>query len=566
MKSEYQIKRLAKKIRVKPDAAVDERVLACAEAVLAKSTKNQDVVPLRRPSIWRTIMKSPVTKIAAVAVIFIAVLISIHHFGSSNSVFAAMIENAEQMPWIHMVSLKNLGSGEHRFEVWVSPRSKIIAKKWDGTLTFVNGIEEREYLYDSSQDKIFVSHGDFSHSSYESPTKLLRDFVHRLEAHAVELSSENKIIDGVNTEMITGIIPEGSQSVNVTLFRDIDNDLLTRLEAIFPDPSKNILAVYDYPETGPMSIYDLGFSSETEIVYLTAPPKLQELREKINSLRNANVKSYVAISIPCDVTKLPTSFRGEHDAVASIWRKNNSWRCDWGYYAEDSMLMLETLSNSVQHAAKSLIPAASHIVKGDKTYTLIRKEWGDGKLYKRSATWYPGNMSIERLCWPRMSGTVGVPVKWKVETVTGPNGGSLILIERAQDGRVPNDKGTYVMPTRDRWFFNPERNYICQKHEKSILLFADWVTNKQWLSGQENPRFEWAGRDYENIIEVLEYAQTSSGRWYPRLVEETNLWYNDEGSKAIVDQKSSFSVRRKVYLEENPDFPKEIFDPSNLSK
>jgi len=106
MKSECQIKRLAKKIRVKPDAAVDERVLACAEAVLAKSTKNQDVVPLRRPSIWRKIMKSPVTKLAAAAVIIIAVLTGIHYFGVSipgtSVVFADVVErlhNARTMTY-----------------------------------------------------------------------------------------------------------------------------------------------------------------------------------------------------------------------------------------------------------------------------------------------------------------------------------------------------------------------------------------------------------------------------------------------------------------------------------
>ena len=42
MKSEDQIKRLAKKIRIKPDTSVDERVLARAGTALAKYTKNQD--------------------------------------------------------------------------------------------------------------------------------------------------------------------------------------------------------------------------------------------------------------------------------------------------------------------------------------------------------------------------------------------------------------------------------------------------------------------------------------------------------------------------------------------
>ena len=81
MKSEHQIKQLAKEIRFQPDAVVDERVLACAEAVLAKSTKDPAVVLLRRPSIWRTIMKSPVTKIATAATIIIAVSVCIHYMG-----------------------------------------------------------------------------------------------------------------------------------------------------------------------------------------------------------------------------------------------------------------------------------------------------------------------------------------------------------------------------------------------------------------------------------------------------------------------------------------------------
>ncbi len=98
MKSEYQIKRLAKKIRIKPDASVDERVLACAEAVLAKSTKNQDVVPLRRPSIWRTIMKSTITKLAAAAVIIIAILIGVHYLGGSiDGTSLAWAEVVEQI-------------------------------------------------------------------------------------------------------------------------------------------------------------------------------------------------------------------------------------------------------------------------------------------------------------------------------------------------------------------------------------------------------------------------------------------------------------------------------------
>jgi len=107
MKSESQIKRLAKKIRIEPDTSVDERVLACAESALAKSTNNQDVVSLRRPSIWRTIMKNPVTKIAVAAVIIIAVLIGTYYFGDSVNIagtaYAEVVErlhNARTLTYI----------------------------------------------------------------------------------------------------------------------------------------------------------------------------------------------------------------------------------------------------------------------------------------------------------------------------------------------------------------------------------------------------------------------------------------------------------------------------------
>jgi len=98
MKSENQIKQLAKGIRIKPDAVVDERVLAFAEAVLAKTTKNQGVVPLRRPSIRSKIVKSPITKLAAAAVILIGVLILTSLFVGTNKnvVLAGVLERVEQ--------------------------------------------------------------------------------------------------------------------------------------------------------------------------------------------------------------------------------------------------------------------------------------------------------------------------------------------------------------------------------------------------------------------------------------------------------------------------------------
>lgn len=98
MKSEDQIKRLAKNIRIEPDATVDEHVLASAKSALAKSTKKRDAVSMRRLSIWRTIMRNPITKLAAAAAIVIGVFVLTFFFMKTgeNVVLADVLARVEK--------------------------------------------------------------------------------------------------------------------------------------------------------------------------------------------------------------------------------------------------------------------------------------------------------------------------------------------------------------------------------------------------------------------------------------------------------------------------------------
>jgi hypothetical protein len=120
MKSEDQIKQLAKDIRIEPDAGVDERVLTFAEAVLAKSTENQDVAALRRHSIWRKIMKSPVTKLAAAAVIIIACSTGLILWRSTGSdiVLADVLTKVEQITG-YMYRLSSTVTKQQNTSKWV---------------------------------------------------------------------------------------------------------------------------------------------------------------------------------------------------------------------------------------------------------------------------------------------------------------------------------------------------------------------------------------------------------------------------------------------------------------
>ncbi|MHC4624408.1 MAG: carboxypeptidase regulatory-like domain-containing protein [Planctomycetota bacterium] len=93
MKSADDIERLAKKIRIKTSDATRERILSDAEAALVSSMKKGPEVSRRGPVIWRTIMRSRITKLAAAAAIIIAVFIVIHQLGGSveSTAFAEVV-------------------------------------------------------------------------------------------------------------------------------------------------------------------------------------------------------------------------------------------------------------------------------------------------------------------------------------------------------------------------------------------------------------------------------------------------------------------------------------------
>ena len=81
MKSTDDIKKFFKKAAIGTDPAMDETVLDKVLVAHERTTNTQSAV--MQPKIRRTVMKSPITKLAAAAVIGIAVLVGISLLDSS---------------------------------------------------------------------------------------------------------------------------------------------------------------------------------------------------------------------------------------------------------------------------------------------------------------------------------------------------------------------------------------------------------------------------------------------------------------------------------------------------
>jgi len=95
MRPAENINELIKKLQLKASADLDKRVHDDISAALAKSQKTESA--RTEPNIWRTIMRSRITKFAAAAVIIITVFVGIHYFGGSieNVAFADVMQNIQ---------------------------------------------------------------------------------------------------------------------------------------------------------------------------------------------------------------------------------------------------------------------------------------------------------------------------------------------------------------------------------------------------------------------------------------------------------------------------------------
>ncbi len=92
------IEKLIKNVALDTNAKMDKSVL---DDVL-EAFENSKKPAATEPNIWRTIMKSPITKLAAAAVIIVAVIIGINHFGGSidgaTVTWAVVANKVEKIP------------------------------------------------------------------------------------------------------------------------------------------------------------------------------------------------------------------------------------------------------------------------------------------------------------------------------------------------------------------------------------------------------------------------------------------------------------------------------------
>jgi hypothetical protein len=325
MKPAEKIERLIKKSRYKATPEAYDRVLD--SFLQAADANERQKSALTEPNIWITIMKSPITKLAAAAAIIVAVLVGINQFGGSNNkagfAFAGTLETMKRMPWMHVITESDTPRGRETSESWTYFDPLIWASKGTrvGTV-YANYKEGKEYLYsprDPYSNKISIIPIEDEYKPTELPIDKIERILENWINQDAEISRENSTLDGKRIE----IIHINSPIRKTTLYRDVERNLLIRMDDIITTsntepkrtstkivstkappkdlPKANLTVkrkykrFFDYPDQGPGDIYDLGAPRDAEIDNYCPTGTLADIFAEVRQRIHKAYDGYVAI-------------------------------------------------------------------------------------------------------------------------------------------------------------------------------------------------------------------------------------------------------------------------------
>ena len=279
MKNAEKIDKLIKnKLKTKASPQLDWRI----DDLIMQAEKTQTQTSHR----WRIIMTSTMTKLAVAAVLIIAVLIGVNRFGGSiegaSVAFAAVKEAVNKMPLMHTkVDWYQHNDGyQHNTERWYRFDSKSVLSKYSTNgecykISSLNYNTMENVVYDPGSDIVKVRYRVDVGTEYlhASPWVVVEDDIKDYERRGASITREKKRFEGEDVDVYYLTIPSDRRKkrIEAEFFVNRSNDLpilykrktWTRDGQLISDG----VARYDFPESGPTDIYDLGVSRTTEVVH-----------------------------------------------------------------------------------------------------------------------------------------------------------------------------------------------------------------------------------------------------------------------------------------------------------
>ena len=229
-----------------------------------------------------TLMRSRITKLAAAAVIVIAVLIGMNYFGGSidgtRILYAKVREAIEKKPWICIKHTVLKGEKAFGGEEWFSFEPKITVEIVDdGRIKYSDFSHNRRYEYLPMSGTITISqikeHPSFLEA--KTPLELCKKVIEMKQASGAEFSQSFIERDGKTLEVWEVVQLGDTESEKIKLFIDTQEYLPIVAEVSHTDHNGKTTyqgtIEFKYPESGPKNIYELGVPKDAKVVYFEGP-------------------------------------------------------------------------------------------------------------------------------------------------------------------------------------------------------------------------------------------------------------------------------------------------------
>lgn len=451
-----------------------------------------------------------------------------------NDSWAQVVQTMQQKPWIRLSSKV----GGNTSVNWISLPRGILAWR-RGDAVYHDSRLKVIYRYDDSAKTIYrIPEDDESRKTLLATQRLFTDILQNKNALDGTIQERMEVIHQERHD----ITSDGKKLVEYHLQCRPKDQLDARLSMIFQvDPSTHLAQKLiiknltprskdepselqfqiDYPDQGPLDIYDLGFEKSTKYVDNYPNEDLRHIAEVIRYNRE-HFDAYRGIVL-----------QGNR-LYALIWRKQNKWRVEIckTYSKVTPPTPLENPAAWWLEEAKKVTWEAVEVCDGNYVYTqdaqnYMPNERSIEKYKKRSFTPFEMERGYASGYLPEIVGYPLPPIGTQIYTVEvkphqekGLEGTTLLHARLSK---------TYQHSSArlQRYWIDPTRTYLVMRYD-----FDEW----------DDPNQPMTRRQVEKL------NRSPSGIWYPEVI------------------KQSIPMPMHYYLDFKAELPDELFTPTERKK
>lgn len=556
-KLEQQLDRLGREII--RDTSIADEVMGRIETI------PMEVVQSRK--FWRIIMKRKMTKYVAAAVVLVGVMVGLNFMNGSpdrtGMALADTIDAMKKMPWVHGIISDKKAKTDQQRESWISFDPIIMILKGPEGITYINTVDNVLYQYDSKTGVTTITGAMIDEiPEIQSPFDLIEHIIQKIDEQFSEVSRTTRKVNGKMVEVMHGI----SETEEAMLFRDRERNLLLRIETKKfdknGDTTENLIMELSYPEQGPKDIYAAGVPENSKIVDMRPKGDVQLLVSEIQHRHDAGYGDYIAAILLSFIDTESNTKDLQPIEIQIIRHQKNLTRSSryWAVGPDRRKSVYKTLYEAVKENWPSLSWKQIQNVENDEAL-YAEVIFGGKNITNRSrfsgddlkTTTHPSHSIVSKLnigdtlpslAWVNIQALTFGKKEYRYELLT-PNSQHKDLV----GFRLYSTSQSYPSPGKikvgepkvDDYWFDPIKDYLLVKH----IQRQDETSNYSIITRKE---------------EVLEFAQTPRGKWYPKHIQ-SERWSGNGNDKS--KQKKRIRDKRVILLED-PIFPEGIFDVDHL--